>query len=111
MNNGADALAFMHQVERLVDIFQAHGVGDEGIQRNLALRGHFHVAWQLGATAYAAKRRTAPDAPGPQLERTGGDFLTGSGHAADHRFAPRSEERRVGKECVSTCRSRCSRYP
>src|SRR3546814_15340506 len=23
---------------------------------------------------------------------------------------PRSEERRVGKECVSTCRSRCSPY-
>src|SRR3546814_5492691 len=25
-------------------------------------------------------------------------------------FTIRSEERRVGKECVSTCRSRCSRY-
>src|SRR3546814_13232117 len=27
------------------------------------------------------------------------------------RFARRSEERRVGKECVSTCRSRWSPYP
>src|SRR3546814_16871406 len=27
-----------------------------------------------------------------------------------HGFIPRSEERRVGKECVSTCRSRWSRY-
>src|SRR3546814_20208319 len=26
------------------------------------------------------------------------------------RFDERSEERRVGKECVSTCRSRCSPY-
>src|SRR3546814_7255306 len=26
------------------------------------------------------------------------------------RFGPRSEERRVGKECVSTCRSRWSPY-
>src|SRR3546814_17527009 len=26
-------------------------------------------------------------------------------------IAPRSEERRVGKECVSTCRSRWSPYP
>src|SRR3546814_6081621 len=26
-------------------------------------------------------------------------------------WSPRSEERRVGKECVSTCRSRWSRYP
>src|SRR3546814_9439665 len=32
-------------------------------------------------------------------------FLT-----ADHGAADRSEERRVGKECVSTCRSRWSPY-
>src|SRR3546814_15744911 len=34
-------------------------------------------------------------------------------YAERHRAAvrlPRSEERRVGKECVSTCRSRCSPY-
>src|SRR3546814_2676412 len=29
---------------------------------------------------------------------------------AEHRIANRSEERRVGKECVSTCRSRWSPY-
>src|SRR3546814_14201093 len=29
---------------------------------------------------------------------------------APSRYAPRSEERRVGKECVSTCRSRWSPY-
>src|SRR3546814_12746697 len=28
----------------------------------------------------------------------------------DYRFLARSEERRVGKECVSTCRSRWSQY-
>src|SRR3546814_21085479 len=28
----------------------------------------------------------------------------------NHRYGPRSEERRVGKECVSTCRSRWSPY-
>src|SRR3546814_20187667 len=28
-----------------------------------------------------------------------------------HRVRPRSEERRVGNECVSTCRSRGSPYP
>src|SRR3546814_10850971 len=37
-----------------------------------------------------------PDAP-PPLARA--------------RLCPRSEERRVGKECVSTCRSRGSPYP
>src|SRR3546814_1300940 len=31
-------------------------------------------------------------------------------HAAADREAARSEERRVGKECVSTCRSRWSPY-
>src|SRR5471030_114841 len=88
MDDGTDALAFMHQVKRLVDIFQAHGVGDEGIQRDLAGRGHFHVAWQLGTTAHAAERRTAPDATGDQLERTGRDFLAGTGHTDDDRLAP-----------------------
>src|SRR3546814_16777365 len=28
----------------------------------------------------------------------------------DTKYLPRSEERRVGKECVSTCRSRWSQY-
>src|SRR3546814_14908179 len=30
--------------------------------------------------------------------------------AWSHRFFLRSEERRVGTECVSTCRSRCSQF-
>src|SRR3546814_14679907 len=34
-----------------------------------------------------------------------------SGQHIQHTFLTRSEERRVGKECVSTCRSRCSPYP
>src|SRR3546814_2876605 len=39
-------------------------------------------------------------------------FIEGVRAAAgvDLRTAPRSEERRVGKECVSTCRSRWSPY-
>src|SRR3546814_12930535 len=47
------------------------------------------------------------------LERAGDD-LGGRGAAGvdqhDDRKAVRSEERRVGKECVSTCRSRWSPY-
>src|SRR3546814_9621568 len=31
-------------------------------------------------------------------------------HQCRHQFGARSEERRVGKECVSTCRSRWSPY-
>src|SRR3546814_3433460 len=34
----------------------------------------------------------------------------GCGGAPEFYFGPRSEERRVGKECVSTCRSRWSPY-
>src|SRR3546814_7717846 len=34
----------------------------------------------------------------------------GGQRRADHRIGKRSEERRVGKECVSTCRSRWSPY-
>src|SRR3546814_12950264 len=33
-----------------------------------------------------------------------------AGGSLDHRGTDRSEERRVGKECVSTCRSRWSPY-
>src|SRR3546814_3195417 len=40
------------------------------------------------------------------LHPPGGDFATLSHDVRD----PRSEERRVGKECVSTCRSRWSPY-
>src|SRR3546814_1024336 len=48
-------------------------------------------------------------------KRTVGDFIRdarsdGLGATLDDRGAWRSEERRVGKECVSTCRSRWSRY-
>src|SRR3546814_16485999 len=35
----------------------------------------------------------------------------GDGKSFDKGIAFRSEERRVGKECVSTCRSRWSPYP
>src|SRR3546814_15126320 len=38
-------------------------------------------------------------------------FLAVEGGAAAASAAVRSEERRVGKECVSTCRSRWSPYP
>src|SRR3546814_13807362 len=50
------------------------------------------------------------DVPGDQrrVERLGD--LLGQHGLAGAGFALRSEERRVGKECVSTCRSRWSPY-
>src|SRR3546814_19641588 len=47
-----------------------------------------------GGTAPGHQPHQAADPPDPEPDRA----------------APRSEERRVGKECVSTCRSRWSPY-
>src|SRR3546814_13116386 len=45
------------------------------------------------------------------IEKAGTHTLTSSNVFFDNvRIEPRSEERRVGKECVSTCRSRWSPY-
>src|SRR3546814_8645149 len=41
--------------------------------------------------------------PGPTLKQ--------ASEAIRHELTERSEERRVGKECVSTCRSRWSTFP
>src|SRR5690606_7727138 len=83
-----NALAFVHQVECLVDVFQTHGVGDEGIQLELALEVVLDVAGQLGAAFDATEGGTTPDPTGDQLERTGADFFAGTGHPDNHRLTP-----------------------
>src|SRR3546814_16306749 len=46
------------------------------------------------------------------FDRAGlGDVITHQSYGRTCSAAFRSEERRVGKECVSTCRSRWSPYP
>src|SRR3546814_16375799 len=55
------------------------------------------------AARFFAKQLQASDVARAYLERRGVDAAT------RERFA-RSEERRVGEECVSTCRSRWSPY-
>src|SRR3546814_11797017 len=60
--------------------------------------------WVHGAHAVAvidAEQRT----PGPTIKTLSADELTTNGLYA---WTQRSEERRVGKKCVSTCRSRWS---
>src|SRR3546814_2696806 len=52
-----------------------------------------------GAPLHAPRRRGPCPPPWPVRRR-----------ASPARRQPRSEERRVGKECVSTCRSRWSPY-
>src|SRR3546814_16049619 len=46
----------------------------------------------------------------PHVARARREVLLCSGAIASPQILQRSEERRVGNECVSTCRSRCSPY-
>src|SRR3546814_11325609 len=65
------------------------------------------------ATAVGGRDRPQHDAAGPVLQLAGdapGELLADAVGARDGRLVLRSEERRVGNECVSTCRSRWSPY-
>src|SRR3546814_13716595 len=66
-----------------------------------------------GGQAAAGLRRGGARAGGapPRAFRGDPDGGDGGGHGARAGRRLRSEERRVGKECVSTCRSRWSPYP
>src|SRR3546814_8372041 len=58
----------------------------------------------------ARRARCGPAGAQTRADAEGGTHQRGgSGRRVAHRIA-RSEERRVGKECVSTCRSRWSPY-
>src|SRR3546814_14463763 len=68
--------------------------------------------------AVAAPQDAAPDAD--EMPDVGATSGAGTAPGAEPEAEPdassdgtpiRSEERRVGKECVSTCRSRWSQYP
>src|SRR3546814_16443458 len=81
------------------------GIGYGGIELDQRLAGAdaLAVADQYGVDD---PRRAGLD----QLDVVGGDQLARR-RGDDVDPAKRSEERRVGKECVSTCRSRWSPYP
>src|SRR3546814_13223939 len=66
-------------------------------------RGLHAVGGVLGANRGAARAAGGVVAPDRDTVTAAGDVRGADG-------AARSEERRVGKECVSTCRSRWSPY-
>src|SRR3546814_16635426 len=68
------------------------------------------VADILRAPAIACWKRALVYALTGRAWRIVGEAILAQEAAAPVRFE-RSEERRVGKECVSTCRSRWSPYP
>src|SRR5690606_11139174 len=67
---------------------KAHGVGDKGVEADVAAHRLLDHAGQLATAFYTTKRRAAPDAAGDQLERARADFLAGAGDADNDAFAP-----------------------
>ena len=51
-----DRLALVHEIERLIDAGQRHGVGDEWRELDAAGHGVFHHAGQLTSALDAAER-------------------------------------------------------
>src|SRR3546814_13641332 len=70
---------------------------DAMFENSLALVADCDLTW-LHVFPYSARKGT----PAARMPQVPGDLR--------RERAARSEERRVGKECVSTCRSRWSRY-
>src|SRR3546814_16778119 len=75
------------------------------------IRGRLNFMQEVGLN-YLALDRAAPTLSGGEAQRIRlaaqlGSNLQGVCYVLDE---PRSEERRVGNECVSTCRSRWSQY-
>src|SRR5262245_27930975 len=87
-NNAPDALAFVHQVEPLVDVRQWHGVGDHRIDLDLSLHVPVDDSRHVGAAARPAESRSLPDPAGDKLERPGRNFCAGRRNANDNGLAP-----------------------
>src|SRR5690606_24267245 len=75
-NDRADALPFVHEIEGLVDVLEAHLVRDEGIDLDLAAHVLLDHARQPGASLHAAERAAAPRASRDELDRPRADLLT-----------------------------------
>src|SRR3546814_18031926 len=93
-------------------LFRSQRRGNDGIDQRIGL---YRLARHRRATLQLARDgRLRPD--GGLLRLAGAVGLgsaedAGGGGLEPHKSAPgRSEERRVGKECVSTCKSRWSPY-
>src|SRR3546814_16393459 len=82
-------------------------------QRGLLLRSEYEPLTSGGSDRPSdhCRRETMPRSIGEPI-RGALQSLLGFDHSATGKalLTPRSEERRVGKECVSTCRSRWSPY-
>src|SRR3569833_3108230 len=62
LDDGADRLAAVHQVEGLVDALQRKLVRDQRVDLDLAVHVPVHDLGHLGAATHAAERGALPDA-------------------------------------------------
>src|ERR1700736_5692360 len=76
-----DRLAFVHQVESLVDLLQLEDVGYHRINLDLSVHVPVDDLRHVGTAARAAERRALPDPAGDQLERARRDLGAGGGGA------------------------------
>src|SRR5580698_9619513 len=87
-DDAADRLAFVHQLEPLVDVGEGELVGDQVVDVDLAVHVPVDDARHVGAAARAAERGALPDAPGNELERPRADLLARPGDADDDADPP-----------------------
>src|SRR5579871_921237 len=83
-----DRLAFMHQVESLVDVLELEDVGDHRVDLNLLVHVPVDDLRDVGATACATECGPFPDTAGDELEGPRRDLLAGFGNADHDRDAP-----------------------
>src|SRR3546814_19760132 len=90
------------------------GVGGRAVSEDRLCIQEDYAAWEGGLDPFRARRLTAAMGAPVHVEgRPIGSLVVGT-FRPSRKYSPaeqdalRSEERRVGKECVSTCRSRGS---
>ena len=74
LHDNADQLAFVHQREAMVDVFQLELVGNHWVNLNLAVNAPVDDLGNVGLATCAAKGRAMPDAACHKLEGEGGDL-------------------------------------
>src|SRR5690606_18219412 len=87
-DNRADALSLVHQIEGCIDFFQGHGVGDQVVDVDLPIHEPVHDLGYVGSSSCATEGTAAPYPAGNQLERAGGNFLTGASDTNDDGLTP-----------------------
>lgn len=64
MNDASDAFAFVHQIERIVNLVQIHIVGDELVDLEFASKILFNELWDAIDTLVPTKCCSFPDSSG-----------------------------------------------